>query len=164
MCLKRRATSIIPPGAQIPSYYRSQFFRVGDCDTIPFPVNCSVPQGSCLGPVKFISYIEDVVDLMERHRVNHHLFADDKQLYLSTSVTDVPATLRRLSDCVTDVISWFSSCRLQLNVSKTELMWIGTRQRLHQLHGAETTLMVGTSSNQCTLSETLESTLMTNSR
>ena len=32
---------------------------------------------------------------------------------------------------------------MQLNVSKTELVWIGTRQRLHQLHGAETTLMVG---------------------
>jgi hypothetical protein len=93
--------------------------------------------------VKLISYTEDVVDLMERHRVNHHIFVDDKHLYLSTPVTEAPVTLRGLSDTVTDVISWCSSRRLQLNVLKTELMWIGTRQRLHQLQGTETTLMVG---------------------
>ena len=122
---------------------RSQIFRVDGRDSVPFPVDCSVPQGSCLGPVEFISYTEDVVELMERHRVHNHLFADDKQLYISAPVTEVQATLRRLSDCITDVISWCASRRLQLNVLKTELMWIGTRQRLQQLSGVDITLMVG---------------------
>ena len=57
--------------------------------------------------------------------------------------SEVQATLSRLSDCVTDVISWCASRRLQLNVLKTELMWIGTRQRLQQLPGADITLTVG---------------------
>jgi primosomal protein N'' len=59
---------------------------------------------------------------VERHCFNHHLFADNKQLYISTPVSEVQATLRRLSDCITDVISWCSSRCLQLNVMKTELI------------------------------------------
>jgi len=40
----------------------------------------SVPQGSVLGPLEFISYTEDVVVVFTRNLVNHCLFADDKQL------------------------------------------------------------------------------------
>ena len=36
-----------------------------------------------------------------------------------------------------------NSRRLQLNVLKTELMWIGPKQRLQKLSGADITLMVG---------------------
>jgi len=71
------------------------------------------------GPVKFISYTEDVLELMERQRVHNHLFAADKWLYISASVKSPksgPCTVRYLSDCVTDVISWCASRRLQLNV------------------------------------------------
>jgi Reverse transcriptase (RNA-dependent DNA polymerase) len=48
------------------SYFanRSQIIRVHGRDSVPFPVTSSVPQGSCLGPVQFISYTDDVVDLM----------------------------------------------------------------------------------------------------
>ena len=95
---------------------RSQIFRVDGCDSVPLLVNCSVLQGSYLGPVEFISYTEDVADLMERHRVNNHLFADDKQLYISAPVTEVQATSRHLCDSVADVINWCASCRLQLIV------------------------------------------------
>ena len=31
----------------------------------------------------------NIVDLMERHRVNNHLFADDEQLYISAPVTEI---------------------------------------------------------------------------
>ena len=51
--------------------------------TDPVAVNYSVPQGLVMGPVKFISYTEDVVDLLDSHHVAYHLFADDKQLCLS---------------------------------------------------------------------------------
>jgi len=43
--------------------------------TESFPVNCSVPQGSILGPVEFAAYTEDIIDLTERHRVRSHLNA-----------------------------------------------------------------------------------------
>jgi len=51
---------------------RSQIFRFDGRDSLLFPVDCIVPQGYCFRPVEFISYTEDVVELMERHLVHNH--------------------------------------------------------------------------------------------
>jgi len=63
-------------------------FRVNgtSSDQLPLPVSCSVPQGSSAGPVEFIAYTEDVSEVFNRHGVQHHLYADDKQAYLHTSL------------------------------------------------------------------------------
>ena len=53
-----------------------------DMKTQPINVNCSVPQGSVFGPVEFIAYTEDVTTVFSKHRVRHHLYADDKQAYV----------------------------------------------------------------------------------
>jgi len=34
--------------------------------------------------VEFVAYTEDVVDLFDRHKVNHHMYADDQHIYLHT--------------------------------------------------------------------------------
>jgi len=53
------------------------------------PLTCSVPQGSVLGPILFISYTDDVPSVFRRHQVNYHLYADDKQAYVSVPVSDI---------------------------------------------------------------------------
>ena len=63
---------------------QTQTFTAADSHSDPIAVNCSVPQGSVLGPIQFISYTEDVAELFNRHSVNFHLFVDDKQLLCST--------------------------------------------------------------------------------
>ena len=64
-------------------YLSSQMQTVmsGDDRSDPFIVRCSVLQSLVLGPIEFVSYTEDVVELFNQHGLSHHLFANDKQLY-----------------------------------------------------------------------------------
>ena len=110
---------------------RFQTFQVSGAMSVPVAVDCSVPQGSVLGPVKFISYTEDVISVFKKHGVRHHLYADDKQFYVDVPISNIATTLQ---DCVSDVSGWCSSRRLQLNSEKTELIWFGTRQSLQKVN------------------------------
>ena len=67
---------------------RTQSINVDGLQSACGAVACSVPQGSVLGAIKFICYTEDVVGVFIRNSVDHHLYADDKQLYSATTVTD----------------------------------------------------------------------------
>jgi len=96
----------------------SQSFLFTNHRTAPYSLDCGVPQGSVLGPLEFICYTADVSSVFDRHKVQFHLFADDKQAYSSGPVSDVTAMRRRLSDCATDVAKWFAPRRLQLNAGK----------------------------------------------
>jgi len=62
---------------------RTQSFLYNGHQTESFPINCSVPQGSVLGPVEFAAYTKDITDLteVERRNVCSHLYADDTQLH-----------------------------------------------------------------------------------
>ena len=99
-------------------------------------------QGSVLGPVQFISYSEDTTAVFDKHGIKrHHLFADDK--HTSVTVTDVSVAKSNTEACVTDVQAWCASRQLQLNPSKTKVIWLGTRYHLQQLAGAVLNLTIG---------------------
>lgn len=122
---------------------RSQSFFVDGAQSAVITVDCSVPQGSVLGPLEFISYTEDVADVFRRNLVRHHLFADDKQLYRSGKISDIGRIRLHLSQCILDVRDWCSSRRLQLNPHKTELVWFGSRSNLRKLASTDLSLTVG---------------------
>ena len=67
---------------------RTQTFIVGGAESHSVSMDCSVPHGSALGPLEFISYTDEVSEIFSRHAVNYHLFADDKQLSESDKVSD----------------------------------------------------------------------------
>ena len=123
---------------------RTQIYTVDGIQSAPIHLNCSVPQGSVLGPLEFILYTEDIVELLERHRIVHHLFADDKQLLKTTTVADIDCVRLSIGRCIEEVRVWCASRRLQLNASKTELVWFGSRTNLHRLSSVDSTLTVGT--------------------
>ena len=41
---------------------------------------CSVPQGSVLGPLLFVLYVPDLVNVVEKHGLRLYTFADDSPL------------------------------------------------------------------------------------
>ena len=85
-----------------------------------------MPQGSVLGPVLFVMYMQPLFDIVKHHAVNHHAFADDNQLYKDTTLADLQPTLVSLQHCISDVKDWMSLNKLQLNDSKTECMLVRT--------------------------------------
>jgi len=94
---------------------------------------CGVPQGSVLGPVLFVMYSVDLIQLIKNHGLVPHLYADDTQVYGSCPPSAVSALSTTISKCLDDVVSWASSNRPQLNPTKTEVMWCATSRRQHQL-------------------------------
>ena len=85
-----------------------------------------VPQGSILGPLLFISYINDLLSVVVDWHIQ--LYADDPLLFYSrNSVTDIESCLTRN---LSSIISWLDSNYLFLNYLKTKIMVVGTHQRL----------------------------------
>ena len=128
---------------------RTQIFTAGSTSTSPLPLIYGVPQGSGLGPVKFIAYTESTTDTFFKHNILYHLFADDTQIYDHCCVTDVAAVLSRLSACVDDLNSLYSSLCLQLNPAKTEFIWFGSRSNLAKISPEYLSLTVASSSVRC---------------
>ena len=62
-----------------------------------------VPQGSVLGPVLFTIYMGPIGQIIRRHRLDFHLFADDSQLYVSSKIKDTndeTIALARIQACI----------------------------------------------------------------
>ena len=90
------------------------------------PVQIGVPQGSILGPLFFLMYVNDLPSVTKLCKVV--LYADDTALfYAADDLQQIQNSL--LSDFLL-VSKWMDTNRLVLNVDKTKSMIFGTHQRL----------------------------------
>ena len=101
---------------------REYFVRLGaDCSEV-LQLLTGMPQGSVLGPLFFIMYTVDLVELIRSQNLQPHLHADDSQLYGSCRPGDTLTLADRVTRCVDLVASWMRSNRLRLNSDKTEVI------------------------------------------
>ena len=108
---------------------RTQSVCLGRTKSQPSELLQGVPQGSVLGPVLFTLYTGPIGQIIRRHQLDFHTFADDSQLYVSFKTndpTDEKTALTRIQACVRELKAWLNHNRLQLNDNKTEVFVITT--------------------------------------
>ena len=113
---------------------RKQVVKVNDSKSKVYDLHCGVPQGSVLGPILFIIYILPLGDIVRKHNLSFHMFADDNQTYLSFKASDMDQSLSRINACVRDIQDWLRENNLKCNDTKTDLLICGTRQQLVKLN------------------------------
>ena len=91
-------------------------------------VESGIPQGSVLGPLCFLVYVNDIP-----REINSpmKMFADDTKIYGEVSTTDKVMTLQKDLDAVA---RWTSVWQLPLNTAKCQSLHLGGRNTGHQYH------------------------------
>ena len=105
---------------------RKQYVSINGFNSQEMNVTCGVPQGSTLGPLLFILYINDLHFSMNKSTASH--FADDTCITFSakkikTLETDLNYDLKIVSD-------WLKANRLSLNVEKSKLIIFKSKRKL----------------------------------
>ena len=103
---------------------RVQCTRVEGCLSGPRRMDSGVPQGSILGPLLFICYINDLPSFLQSSQA--FFYADDTALVVNgKNVVDINAKL-----CLdfTVVTNWFTANKLSVNTAKTKCMLFSTNR------------------------------------
>ena len=110
---------------------RTQTVMIDGVKSAAKDLNWGVPQVSVLGPILYLLYTSPIGDIIRRHELDFHFYADDSQLYLAFEPTtdEQPGALVRIETCVREIDSWMVSNKLKLNGDKTDLLVINARHR-----------------------------------
>ena len=121
-------------------YGRQQSVEISEAISNPMTVTCGVPQGSILGPLLFLIYINDIYTAV---RCKLLLYADDSALLVSGK--DTQLIQESLSSELEAAREWLISNKLSLHLEKTESILFGSKCKLNtcssiQVRCAGTTL------------------------
>ena len=101
-------------------------------------IKCGVPQGSILGPLLFLLYINDLPHCLSKTKPR--LFADDTNLTASAnSMTDLEAAVN--SD-LENLRKWLIANKLSLNVAKTEFILIGSKSMIKNISNSHPNVFI----------------------
>lgn len=85
-------------------------------------ISSGVPQGSVLGPVLFLMYINDLPNVICHSK--YHIFADDLQIYKCLKMNDYNDHVNLINQDIKSIVEWSEHNFLSLNVTKTKAIII----------------------------------------
>ena len=107
-----------------------QYVQYNQTNSIKRNISCGVPQGSILGPLLFLLYINDLANVSKLLTVI--LFADDSNIFYSHND---PTILTRVLKEETEKLSeWFKANKLSLNLDKRKYMLFKPKQKKARLN------------------------------
>lgn len=112
---------------------------------------CSARDTACCEFSDKVSYISSLYDTISHSLPSAHGYADDNQLYLSFRPSDKASednALTAMQDCICSVRDWLINHELLINDCKTEIIFIGTKQRLAKV--SLNHIFVGNAKISCT--------------
>ena len=109
--------------------HRTQRCQLNDKLSGEKEVICGIPQGSILGPLLFLIYINDLPNCL--NGTTSRLFADDTNL---TAVGETVDEVEGRADIdMGNVRKWLCANKLSLNIGKTEYILIGSRHKTNSI-------------------------------
>ena len=100
--------------------------------------NFLIPQGSILGPLFFLLYINDLPQCLSETKPR--LFADDTNL--TASGDSIPHLETAVNSDLENLRKWLIANRLTLNVAKTEFMLIGSKQIIKSISDLQLNVVI----------------------
>ena len=104
---------------------RNQYVSIKGFDSGLTSISCGVPQGSVLGLLLFLLFINDLNQAIKFCKVHH--FADDTNLLcLSNSIKKLN---KLVNTDLKHLVNWLNANKISLNVKKTEMVIFKSNQK-----------------------------------
>ena len=110
---------------------RKQFVNFNNETSKCCEITCGVPQGSVLGPILFLLFINDISNIAVEGCVLN-MYADDVIIYTSPMSTHELEC--KLQSCIDSISNWYDMNKLCINKKKSSVMVFGSKFQLQPLN------------------------------
>ena len=104
---------------------RTQYVCIDNISSSTSPIHNGVPQGSILGPLLFLIYVNDMA--VSSKLFNFIMYADDTTLLSTLRINTFDLTI--INKELEEIFRWLTANKLSLNVRKTKYMIFHNRQK-----------------------------------